>query len=340
MLETNKTSLSLTEEAKLVQVYGHGDFSTVVEGNYLYLLSTTKIAEYNIIATFDINENYVIYNRDKANVFVDWSHEAFSRDKSVQIDALPDTKIAEHLINYLREDINALLVFKSTEKGDILEQVINVYPEDTKVKILKGLERLKVSNDYKVSYIVPSTEYQMKHLYDKKYYYACFDTQNKKFEMTNSNDFSIVIKNGSCGSWKQISNNPKSFVFFFNKSDCPLANKDICNIIEQDLLTNPYEAANKFIVLEDKFTKGIDTAIEIITSKQGTIDLSLTYYPVMEDYANSIAKTLGKYKKATIDSEKAECMSDLKNLYSNAYNELQKAQDSLKKLHSVIEGIK
>lgn len=332
-----KLKIHLTNDARLIQVYDDGKYSTVVDGDLLYLLSSTKIHPSNTIATIDATLNCVIYDRDKANCFVDYSHEHFRN--AAPIDYLPESKIQNYITNYLCEDIMWLLQFKPCDTNKELDTVINKFPENLQKKIQKSLVELGVTG---VPYIRAYNAFQMTELYEKKYYYACFNLESMRYELTNNGDFSKTFKNGSCGSWNQLTNigRDKGYVFFFDKLDIePIVSEGLLEQIDFDVKNSPYKAANKFLILEDKFTKAMDIAVKQIIEKQGFCDTSSAYYSSIEPYTESIAKAIRKYQNSNDTKLKAQCKSDLLNYYSNSYKELQKMQDKLKELHNLKEKL-
>jgi hypothetical protein len=336
MVETSEqAALNFTENAKVVQVYDKGRFSTAVDGNNLYLLFTTKISRYNVIASFDKRNNVVVYDRDKANLFVNYSHEHFG--KSGDIDKLPESQIIDYLLSYLEPDLASLIKFENPKiENDFLQEIISRYPEDIQNRIHKGLDELGVVG---IQYLQAFTQSQIKWCSDRKYYYICLDTSNNKFEMTNS-DFSKVIKNGSCGSWKYLLSNQNAFVIYFNRTDDnSMFNEDLELQVSLDMQGTPYAAASRFIKLEDEFTKALNELVDVVAKQQGTVDMSIVYYPTVEQYSESIAKSIRSYQKETDERKRHDIFDGTKKLYSDAYNELQKAQTSLRKLHE-IAGIK
>lgn len=330
------SEIEVTDNAKLVQVYADGKFSTAIDGDKLFLLSTTQISRYNVIASFDNKGHSVIYDRDKANVFVDWSHEHFNQPGDLE--KLPEYRIVEYLTNYLDQDLLKLITF-TKDTTEIME-VVNKFDEHNKAKIMKAFENLNVLGDYTVPLTQAYTLNQVNYLYEKNLYYACFDTQNQKYDITNNGDFSKTYKNGSTGSWKRMLESSTSYIFFFKRTDTStFYEENILKMIDEDLEGNPYKAANKFIDLENRFTKEIEKAVSNIANIKGFINTDTVYYPNIDDFVENIAKSIMAYQKTNNSIEKAKHRSDLVNLYSNCYLELQKGQDTLRKVTKQLEGI-
>lgn len=326
-----KTMESLTNEAKLIRVYGQGKWSTCVLNNQLYLLTTTKITQHNTIAIIKVNNECTIYNRDMVNLFVDWSHENFKN--SIPTDKLSEQKVKEYLITYLKDDVREILTFSKNKEA--LTNVINQFSDELKPKIHKGLIDLGVEfNNEFTPYTQAYTKFQIEDFFNRKYYYICFDVANQKYEMTNNNDFSKVFKNGSCGSRNKLENDKNCYVFFFKKADVSIIqDNDLHRAIQKDLIKNPYEAVEKFIEYENRLTKALDGTIQDIAEIQGSCELVNVYYPNIQYYTEEIVKTIRNYQKSNSDIEKATCTSDLRNYYQGIYAELQKSQDSLKKMN-------
>lgn len=338
MTESEKLlELEIPENFKLIQVYDNGRYSTIVAGDRVFLLFTTKVSKYNIIATFDKYENWVIYNRDRANMFVDWSHEAFNKEHPVQLDKLSDAQLAEYLVSYLASDIKYLLKFELTDE---ILNLVKEFPENFQKTINKGLDELCLSGNHGIPFTRVYTQNQVNWFFNRKFYYICMNLETKKFEVTNGT-FTKVFKNGSAGTWKQLLSNPKCYIFFFNRTDdTTLYGEDLDRQVNFDLQKSPYEVANSFLKLESKFAKAMDNTVSFITGKTGAIPADMVYYSDIEQSVESVSNDIRLWQKSKDLDIKAKCFSDIKNTYECIYGELQHMQDALRKLTNYAEGIK
>lgn len=339
-----QSDLNVSNEAKLTQVYAKGKYSAVVDKSILYLMSTTVISKYNVIASINASKKCIIYDRDKANLFVDWSHEHFN--KKGEIDQLPETQIQQYIISYLEDEIIKTIDFSETKLSGNFERLLNRFSSIDKDLILNSL---RLAGIYKEgTFIVPYTQAYTKdqitwaheqmlsfiHLNAKTLKYDCCKRlKNGKYE--------VIIKNGGCGTWKQIEKDSENCCCIIFKQSPLLKEND--EAIKQQVLIDvegsAYYAANKFIKLEESFNQSLENMIKSITESGGTVDLEKVYRPNIDIYAESIAKNVRAYKRLSefdID-QKNDILLQLESNYSNAYEELQKAKDSLKELHEIIK---
>lgn len=337
--------LHLSENVKLVQVYGQDNkFCTVIDGDTLYLMKSTIISKYNIVASFDIQGHYVIYDRDKANVFVDWSHEHYN--KAGNIEELPEHQIGAYLVSYLENDINELIKFDQYELTGNFERILKGFTEIEQAKLFKALEDMKVYKNGK--FIVPYAQMhsasQMTWADDKLLHFMKLDCDRHFYDActrTTDGGYKVVAKNHGVGNYNKLAANSVSRCYIaFNKTDAiSTSNVNIEQKVLEDIEGSSYAAANQFINLECKFEKSLEELTSIVANKKGYVNLDNIHHPDVEKIAESIARRINAYKRAKDDIVKRqELLKGLIEDYTAAYAELQKAQDSLRELHSLVEA--
>lgn len=331
--------LVLTENAELSEVYGKGQFCTVIENDLLYLLRTTYISKYNAIASFSIEGNCTIYNRDFANCFVDWSNEFYG--KSGSIEDLSDDKIKELLKSYLEPDILNLMRFNNTELSGNFKRIFETFSKEDQEKILEGLQRLGVYKNNK--FIIPWTQItsmkQIKWSNEKLFSFAKLNVENMHYDIcsrTLNGGYNVIAKNGNCCTDKQFTKDSENKCYIIFDTSClsTIYNKNIAGQVKEDLKGSSYYAANKFIKIEEKLIKDLDTLIEEASKKLLHVDMSKVEYPNIDHLAEKIAKYVKAYQKSEDIAEKAELTCALKEVYTEAYDNLQKSQVSYEKLYN------
>lgn len=337
--------LHLSENVKLVQVYGQDNkFCTVIDEDILYLMKSTIISKYNIVASFDIQGHYVIYDRDKANVFVDWSHEHYG--KKGNIEDLPEEQIGSYLTSYLENDINELIKFDQYELSGNFKRILSEFPEDIQNNIFKALETIQVYKDGK--FIVPYAQMhsvsQMNWADDKLLHFIKLNSKKQFYDIctrTRDGGYKIIYVNKGLLAYKRLASDKNSCCYIaFNKTDViSTSNVNIEQKVLEDVEGSSYVAANQFINLECKFEKSLEELTNIVANKKGYVNLDNIHHPDVDKIAESIARRINAYKRAKDDIVKRqELLKGLIEDYTAAYDELQKAQDSLRELHSLAEA--
>lgn len=344
--------LPITENAQLISIYGDR-FCTIIENDRLYLLKSTVISRYNVIAEINIMKDTIIYDRDKANLFVDWSHEHFG--KSGNIEDLSEQQIKDYISSYLEEDLLKLIKFDLTEvTGDFL-RIIRKFDVNKQIKIFDALEKMKVYDKeqrvFTVPYIQAMTVKMLEWNEDNLFSFIKLDAVKQNYDIcqrTIDNGYIIIAKNGSCGTFKKIAKDVDNKIcLVFNqqpKKEYSNSKTDIMieTKVQEDLskLTS-YTAANQFVKLEERFSKSIDELISISANKDCFVDLKEVYYPQIDKSIEQIAKLVRRYqylqKQNLATSEQEEIVVKLHKEYKTCYEELEKAQKSLKALWAKIE---
>lgn len=342
MTVTTKEILELefSEDQKLLQVYGDSLFSTVKVGKFIYLLDSTRISKYNVIAQLDAKGNCTIFNRDKANIFVDWSHEHYG--KRGEIDELPEQQIKDYISSYLEPDLDYLVEFSkdSVEFNEMLSKANS----NTQYEILTALMTaglLANSNMFLVDFALARTINQMQKFEEDLYTFAKIDVKNNKYDICSRLDngkYKVIAKNGSIGNYKKMASNPDSIMFVvFNQRPKLIEELDkIETKVRQEVELSSYQAANKFIKIQEELEKEIASNVQKITDTKGFIDLSKVHYPDLDVYAEDIAKKITKYKKLTDLEDREELIKSLTKVYSDAFIEINKAKTCLEALKTEI----
>ena len=323
------------DNSKIIQVYGNDEFSTIVDSsnNKVYLLSTTSISRYNVIAGFTVFGKCEILDRDKANIFVEYTglHQG-----SKKIDKLDEKVIANYMLEYLEPDLNELIKFDNN--FDLLESNLLAFNDKaTEQLVLKtlqdaGLTQKKFTFAYTCS--------QMQYLEDSLYSFAKLDFCNNKYDICQRLDngkYKVLAKNGTVGNYKKIASSyPDRIFIVFNQR--PKLQEDLAKI-EEIVLTkvdgSSYTAANEFIKLQSDLDRALDEEVQRIVALKGHVDVSKAYYVDLEVYAEDIAKSIRKYKNLTSTDEKQECIKYLTQVYSDAFIEVNKAKQSLLDLQKI-----
>ena len=331
MTVTTKEILELEflEDQKLLQVYGDNLFSTIKAGKFIYLLDSTRISKYNVIAQLDAKGNCTIFNRDKANIFVDWSHEHYG--KKGEIDELPEQQIKDYLIEFSKD---------TTEFNKMLSKANS----NTQYEILTALMNaglLANSNMFLVDFTIAHTINQMQKFEEDLYTFAKIDVKNNKYDICSRLDtgkYKVIAKNGSIGNYKKMASNSDSVMFVvFNQRPKLIEELDkIETKVRQEVELSSYQAANKFIKIQETLEKEIASNVQKITDTKGFIDLSKVYYPDLDVYAEDIAKKITKYKKLTELEDKEAIIKSLIKVYSDAFIEINKSKACLEALKAEI----
>lgn len=342
MTVTTKEILELdfSEDQKLLQVYGDNLFSTIKVGKFIYLLDSTRISKYNTIAQLDAKGNCTIFNRDKANIFVDWSHEHYGNKG--EIDELPEQQIKDYISSYLEPDLDYLVEFSkdTTEFNKMLSKANS----NTQYEILTALMNaglLANSNMFLVDFTIAHTINQMQKFEEDLYTFAKIDVKNNKYDICSRLDngkYKVIAKNGSIGNYKKMASNSDSVMFVvFNQRPKLIEELDkIETIVRQEVELSSYQAANKFIKIQETLEKEIASNIQKITDTKGFIDLSKVHYPDLDVYAEDIAKKITKYKKLTELEDKEEIIKSLTKVYSDAFIEINKSKTCLEALKAEV----
>lgn len=338
-------SLELSENSKLIQIYGEDKFSTIVDGNLVYLLKTTKISRYNVIASLDVKLNCKIFNRDLANLFVDWSHEYF--EKPGKIEDLTDEQIAGIIANYLEPDTVELLTFKPMEDyykdndNDFSKVIQNFYSCEDQARVFEGLCKLKVYAipdvwHYPVAFAY--TQLQSDYLEQKQYSYCRLNATLGKYDICSRDDngkYIVHAKNGSTRKLKKPFDGTMLTVFFEQLPKTIEYKSKLEQVVKRDVEGSSYHVANRYIKLQSAYDKTIKNLIEDIQSTKGFIDLSSIEYPDFEVYAEAVALGIRKYKRQTALDEKQKTIEELTEVYSNILKETDKALKTVKHLKNL-----
>lgn len=348
-------NLSLTENAKIISIYGNSEFCTVLEGDKLYLLKSTIISKYNVIASMAIDKTVTIYDRDKANLFVDWSHEHFG--KHGEIDELPESQIKDYIVLYLESDINKLIKFDNVEFSGNFKRIFDKYSLEHKNEILKGLEKMGVYKNNK--FIIPWCQaYTIGQINDSIENLRPFIKLNFKKQrydicrMLATNKWHIFAKNGNVGTDKKLISDKEDccFIMFDDSGDLKensVSSKELEEIknkitlkIKEDLQRGSgYAAANQFVKIEEDFNKKVENLVTQASDKNLFIDLEDIYYPNIDKQTERVSILIRKYSKLdkTNNIEIDSIEKELQELYEFIYNELQKAQVSLMTLQQKLK---
>lgn len=341
-------NLPITDKAKLISVYGE-KFITIIEGRQLYLLSSTVISRYNAIASIDISNNCTIYDRDKVNCFIDWSHEHYGN--AGKIDELPEQQIKKYLTSYLQNDTYNLISFSQTEITSDFARIFDRMEDMHKSTILESLYKAKMYSAKDGTFIIPWTQIvtkdQMQWAHDNKYTFMFLNAATQHYDCckrTSDGKYEVICKNGLCGSWSKVSKDLDNCccILFNQKPGLSIElEENLEKQIIEDMKGSAYYAANKFVKLEEQFNKSLEQLTISFTDKFGYIDTSKVHYPQIDEYAETIAKTVRAYKRNPDNAvQKQQCKDILIKTYTLAYSELQKAQDSLKSLNEQLNNIK
>lgn len=335
-------SLELSDDAKLVQVYGEDEFSTVVDNDLIYLLRTTKISKYNVIASVDAKLNCKIFDRDKANLFIDWSHEHYG--KAGKIEDLSDEQIEYYISNYLEPDTVELLTFKPMDAykdNDFYKVVVQCNP-DVQNEIFTSLCKLGVyaiPDVYYAPVTITYTQLQSDYLENKMYAFCKMNSAKNKYATCSRQDNGKYIVhgcNGTVGKIKKMSNQLEHIAIFFDKLPSTLANTSkIEQAVKRDVEGSSYHVANRFIKLQSALDKAINKEVERIQNIKGHIDLANVNYPDLEVHAEQIAKLIRKYKNTNMLDVKQNITKELINVYVDAVKEIQKTVSSIKALNEI-----
>lgn len=339
--------INLSKDAKLSQIYGKNKFSTVIDGDIIYLMSSTHISKYNVIAMIT-SDNCQIVDRDKANIFVDWSHEHFGNPD--KIESLSNERICNYIMSYLEPELTSLITFSKTEISEELSNILNRFSKESKEELFTALSKAELfdltTNNFNVPYTRLTTKKQMEWAHENMYTFIFLNADNATYDCCSrekSGAYNIIAKNGRCGSWKQIEKQKDNAIcLIFDQTPLKDPNDEKIDAqVREDICGSSYKAANKFIILEEKFSKSLNEVINVITAKQGVLDLQKVHYPDVNTHAENIAKIVRAYNKLdeTNFVEKEELTLKLKETYKIAYEELQKSQDSLKELHELAESL-
>lgn len=337
-------TLSITDNAKLVSIYGD-KYVTIIEDNLLYLINSTVISKYNAIASIDIAGNCAIYDRDKANCFVDWSHEHYG--KRGQIDELPESQIKTYLATYLHEDTYSLIQFNHKQLDGKFKQLLDRFDSDSRMSLLAALSDSGLYNDIAgvfKPYTYLTSKDQMQWAHDNMYSFIFINATTQKYDCCRriaDGKYEVIAKNGSCGSWTKVCKDLENcccIIFNEKPASGVELSEDVEKQILEDMESSAYHAANKFIKLEEAFNKELDAFVLDVTESKGFVDLEKIHRPDVEVYAETIAKEIRAYKREH-DSllRKEACKAALVKAYHSAYTELTKAQDSLKALRDSLK---
>ena len=335
-------SLELSDDAKLVQVYGEDEFSTVADNDLIYLLKTTRISKYNVIASIDAKLNCKIFDRDKANLFIDWSHEHYG--KAGKIEDLSDEQIEYYISNYLEPDTVELLTFKPMDayKDNDFYKVVAQCNPDVQNEIFTSLCKLGVyaiPDVYYAPITIAYTQLQSDYLENKMYAFCKMNSAKNKYATCSRQDNGKYIVhgcNGTVGKIKKSHNQLEHIAIFFDKLPSTLANSSkIEQVVKRDVEGSSYHVANRYIKLQSAYDKIIKNLIEDIQSTKGFIDLSSIEYPDFEVYAEAVALGIRKYKRQTALDEKQKTIEELMEVYSNILKETNKALKTVKYLKSL-----
>lgn len=329
------------EDCKLLQIYGDNKFSTATNGELVFLLSNTRISKYNVIATIDADGNVTLIDRDKADLFVDWSHEHYGNKKP--INELPDEQIKSYLRNYLEPDTMCLLQFNNTEFVGQIADIFNRFTPKAKNDIMDALQYMGVHNGttFTTPFMRLKSLAQFDWAQENKFYFAKFDVNSQRYDIckrTADGGYEIMAKNGSCGTFKKILNDKENrCCIVFNKTDgMSISKLDLKTQVLEDAKGSSYAAANKFVKLEERMTKALNELVSTASNSTISIDLSKIYYPILDEETETIAKIIKRYQKSTNEIEKLDYTNTLVECYASCYDKLQKAQISLKDLHDNI----
>lgn len=328
-------TMDFTENARLLQIYS-GQYCTVIDDDKLFLIEGTKIQKTNAIAILDVKENCTIINRDKINVFIDFSNEHFGNNDA--IDRLPESKIIEYVVEFLLTDINELITF-NCKNFDYIDNLLSNFNDKDKKDFYAALDNVKLFKNFAVPYTRVYSLSQINYLLEKGYYYICINTQRNRYAVSSTN-YKKYYSNGACGPWKKLQKSLDFYyVIFFKVSDeAQVDTKDIYKILEKDLSTNNtiYKTANALLQLEERLTKSLNEVINIASNKLGIVKIDTAYYPKIDDIVEQIVQQMHAYHKCSLEN-KSKHFEALKELYTNVYKELQKSQDSLKNIYAIIK---
>lgn len=334
---SEQANLEVSKDAKILQVYGEDEFCTIVNDGLVYLLKTTQLSRYNVIAALDVSGNCTIYDRDRANLFVDYT--GLHRN-SIEIDKLDECQIVAYLKEYLQPDITTLIKFKK----DFTEflKFISIADTDIKTKIYKALQNvncLSTDNNLLINFTRAYTTDQMRYLEDHYYLFIVLNFETNKYAVCQKQEngkYIVFDKNGTVGTHKKLFQHKDTMAFFaFNKRPKSIENfSKIKEIVLKDLEDSSYNVANKFIKIQQELDDALDNEKQRILAKSIILDLSGIYHADLEVYAEEIAKLIRKYKKLTALDNKEELIEHLTKIYSDAFVEIEKAKASLKFLMS------
>lgn len=342
MTMTTKEILELEflEDQKLLQVYGDNLFSTIKVGKFIYLLNSTRISKYNVIAQLDARGNCTIFSRDKANIFVDWSHEHYG--KKGEIDELPEQQIKDYISSYLEPDLDCLIEFsKDTTEFNKMLSKANSNAQYEILTALMNAGLLANSNMFLTEFTIAYTINQMRTLEDAFYTFAKIDVKNGKFVICSRLDngkYKIVAKNSPMPNYKKMAANSDYMMFVvFNQRPKLIEELDkIETKVRQEVELSSYQAANRFVKIQEDLEKEIASNVQKITDTKGFIDLSKVHYPDLDVYAEDIAKKITKYKKLTELEDKEAIIKSLTKVYSDAFIEINKSKTCLEALKAEI----
>lgn len=333
---SEQANLEVSKDAKILQVYGEDEFCTIVNDGLVYLLKTTQLSRYNVIAALDVSGNCTIYDRDRANLFVDYT--GLHRN-SIEIDKLDECQIVAYLKEYLQPDVDSLIAF--TDESTALFNFIDKFEITARTKILSALAKAGVLSQGMLTTTVALAKSagQMEKLEKDLYTFAKLDNLNNKYDIcqrTDEGKYIVLAKTGSVGNYRKMSAH-QDYIMFVAFNQLPKAKENFSKIKEivlKDLEDSSYNVANKFIKIQQELDDALDNEKQRILAKSIILDLSGIYHADLEVYAEEIAKLIRTYKKLTALDNKEELIEHLTKIYSDAFVEIEKAKASLKFLMS------
>lgn len=349
----------IKDDAKVISVYGNSEFCLVKSNNTLFLLKGSYIFDENIVVVINNYEELSILDMNSLMIFVD----KFNKEK-ITFEESEIDRIKKYLFIILEKYLADFIKFENTEFTGNFERIFNRFPEDLKLKIINGLEKIHVYSNGKFTeswsqlYSVSQMEYAIKTLRpfiklnaDRLHYDIC--------RMPAENKWKVYAKNGSAGTLEKIAKDKENccYIVFNSYGDTNIKRtkekKNTLNIeahqsqvikerIDEDLkIGSGYAAANKFVKLEEKFIKSIEEYTEAVANKQLFIDLEKIYYPNIDNNTEQISILIRKYAKLKnkgLDENAKELIEIKENLireYTLTFDELRKAQNSLKVLQQL-----
>lgn len=320
--------VEFSEKARLLQIYTNS-YCTIIDGDYLYLVENVQINPRNVIAKIDVKENCEIIDRNKANVFIEFSNMHFGCKDNIE--NLSAQQIQQYIIDFLVQDINELLTFNQIDYSYI-EKLVNYFAVEDRKVIYKRMSQLEIDKTLKFTRVY-SFE-QLNYLLDRQYAYICLNINKKKWAVSDGTNKHYYC-NGSGGPWKKLrSSLDFYYIIFFDKSSkCHLLSKDTEALLRRDVELETSTIITHLLKLEDKLTKSLNEMISLLTLKHGLIKVEDVHYPDIADAIDTLEVLLNNYKNANTKEDKLSMFNLLKDKYSYIYSEFSKAQNSLKNLY-------
>lgn len=323
------------QKVETITIYSQGKYKTVKKNGLMYLVLANSNDQEEVIASFTPDKKCRVYNVDLANC---WLSENTQEHR--KLEKLTIEQLQEILVYWLDSDLNELMTFDNIKFDGELKRIFDKFTPVLQKRILEGLEELEVRKDGKfiVPYMRLTTVSQMEWASKKLYPFAKLSSEQGHYDIckrTIDGGYVIAAKNGNCGSFKKFEKdkNDKIIIIFDKPVKSLVKSNNIMEQINNDLRNStPYQAANKFVKLEEKLIKEFDNLVETVTNQVGFIDSSTLDYPNIDEETSTIASLIRKAQKVN-EPEKSTYIFELSKVYEKAYSKLEQSKTTLEELY-------